>query len=126
MNSVLRRRSCGTLAVWLLSGRIFGGHSARGPPRAERGPPDLLMSASPPGDAGCLCSEKAAVRCFPVAFWFCLGPVMAGCAQNPYVLQGKLETLQQEHTSLSQRYQELQSRMATLDQDNQEQGTLLA
>ena len=66
------------------------------------------------------------MRCFPVAFWFCLGPVMAGCAQNPYVLQGKLETLQQEHTSLSQRYQELQSRMATLDQDNQEQGTLLA
>lgn len=66
------------------------------------------------------------MRCFPVAFWFCAWPLLFGCAQNPYVLQGKLETLQREHTSLTQRYQELQSRMATLDQDNQEQGTLLA
>lgn len=63
---------------------------------------------------------------FAVAFWLCAWPLLCGCAQNPYVLQGKLETLQKEHTSLSQRYQELESRMATLDQDNQEQGTLLA
>ncbi|HEX5447421.1 MAG TPA: hypothetical protein VFW87_26640, partial [Pirellulales bacterium] len=66
------------------------------------------------------------MRRFRVAFWLGLGPLLLGCAQNPYVLQGKLETLQKEHTTLSQRYQELQSRMATLDQDNQEQGTLLA
>jgi flagellar motor protein MotB len=51
---------------------------------------------------------------------------LAGCAQNPYVLQGQVERLQQENTSLAQRYQELQTRMATLDQDNQEQGQLLA
>jgi flagellar motor protein MotB len=57
-----------------------------------------------------------------VSFW----PLLAGCAQNPYVLQGQLERLQQEHTTLAQRYQELQTRMATLDQDNQEQGQLLA
>jgi flagellar motor protein MotB len=55
-----------------------------------------------------------------------LGPALVGCAQNPYVLQGKLQTLEQDHQALTARYQELQSRMATLDQDNQEQGTLLA
>ena len=66
------------------------------------------------------------MRSFPAVFWLCMWPLLFGCAQNPYVLQGKLETLQKEHTSLTQRYQELQTRMATLDQDNQEQGTLLA
>jgi flagellar motor protein MotB len=61
-------------------------------------------------------------------YWLCISlwPMLAGCAQNPYVLQGQLERLQQEHTTLAQRYQELQTRMATLDQDNQEQGQLLA
>ncbi|HWB11469.1 MAG TPA: OmpA family protein [Pirellulales bacterium] len=60
-------------------------------------------------------------------YWlFVLWPLLAGCAQNPYMLQGQLERLQQEHTTLAQRYQELQTRMATLDQDNQEQGQLLA
>lgn len=64
----------------------------------------------------------------PRGYWLCLLVCLlaAGCAQNPYVLQGQLERLQQEHTTLSQRYQELQTRMATLDQDNQEQGQLLA
>src|SRR5215469_2342984 len=61
-------------------------------------------------------------------YWLCVSCwlLLAGCAQNPYVLQGQLERLQQEHTTLAQRYQELQTRMATLDQDNQEQGQLLA
>lgn len=57
---------------------------------------------------------------------FFLWPLVIGCAQNPYVLQGQLERLQQEHVALGQRYQELQTRMATLDEDNQEQGQLLA
>ncbi|HEV3006045.1 MAG TPA: OmpA family protein [Pirellulales bacterium] len=51
---------------------------------------------------------------------------VAGCAQNPYVVQGQLQTLQQEHAALTQRYNELQSRMTPLDQDNAEQHTLLA
>jgi flagellar motor protein MotB len=55
-----------------------------------------------------------------------LWPLLVGCAQNPYLLQGQLERLQQEHVALAQRHQELQTRMATLDQDNQEQGQLLA
>lgn len=64
----------------------------------------------------------------PRGYWRCLVLCLlaAGCAQNPYLLQGQLERLQQEHTALNQRYQELQARMATLDQDNQEQGQLLA
>jgi flagellar motor protein MotB len=50
----------------------------------------------------------------------------AGCAQNPYVLQGQLQNLQQEHLALNQKYQELQTRANTLDQDNQEQQALVA
>lgn len=63
-------------------------------------------------------------RAYCCLLW--LWPFVVGCAQNPYVLQGQLERLQQEHVALGQRYQELQTRMATLDQDNQEQGQLLA
>lgn len=68
------------------------------------------------------------MRARAAAGWLLIGlwPTLLGCAQNPYVLQGKLQTLDQEHQALTARYQELQSRMATLDQDNQEQGTLLA
>jgi flagellar motor protein MotB len=51
---------------------------------------------------------------------------VAGCAQNPYVMQGQLQSLQQQHAALTQRYTELQSRMTPLDQDNAEQQTLLA
>jgi flagellar motor protein MotB len=65
-------------------------------------------------------------RCRAYCLFLWLWPLLVGCAQNPYVLQGQLERLQQEHLALSQRYQELQTRMATLDQDNQEQGQLLA
>ncbi|HEX7379332.1 MAG TPA: OmpA family protein [Pirellulales bacterium] len=65
-------------------------------------------------------------RCRAYCVFLWLSPLLAGCAQNPYVLQGQLERLQQEHVALGTRYQELQSRMATLDQDNQEQGQLLA
>ncbi|MGH7135482.1 MAG: OmpA family protein, partial [Pirellulales bacterium] len=63
-------------------------------------------------------------RAYLLLLW--LWPLLLGCAQNPYILQGQLERLQQEHLALGERYQELQSRMATLDQDNQEQGQLLA
>ena len=51
---------------------------------------------------------------------------VAGCAQNPYVLQGQLQSLQQQHLAMTQKYQELQARASTLDQDNQEQQALLA
>lgn len=49
-----------------------------------------------------------------------------GCAQNPLVLQGQVQTLQQQQLALAQQNQELQGRAAALDQDNQELGTLLA
>jgi len=60
--------------------------------------------------------------------WLCVAAlvVVAGCAQNPYVVQGQLQSLQQQHAELTQRYAELQSRMTPLDQDNSEQATLLA
>ena len=60
--------------------------------------------------------------------WLCMAALaaVAGCAQNSYVVQGQLQTLQQQHAELTQRYAELQSRMTPLDQDNAEQATLLA
>jgi len=50
---------------------------------------------------------------------------VAGCAQNPYV-QNEVSQLQQQHTQLAQRNQELQSRANTLDHDNQELEAMLA
>lgn len=50
----------------------------------------------------------------------------SGCAQNAYTLQGQVQTLEQERTSLAQRNQELQARALSLDKDNQELETLLA
>ncbi len=57
----------------------------------------------------------------------CLGVlVLAGCAQNPYMLQSKNQQLLQQQASLQQKNQELQSRATTLDQDNQEIEAALA
>lgn len=51
---------------------------------------------------------------------------LAGCAQNPYAIQGQVGALQQQQTTLAQQNQQLQSKASTLDQDNQELETLLA
>ncbi|HVX61087.1 MAG TPA: OmpA family protein [Pirellulales bacterium] len=59
-------------------------------------------------------------------FWLLTFAAVAGCAQNPYVLQGKLQDVQQQHLALTQKHQELVSRANKLDQDNQEQQALLA
>ncbi len=53
-------------------------------------------------------------------------PLLAGCAQNPYAVQGQLSTLQQQQTVIASQNQQLQTRATTLDQDNQELETLLA
>jgi flagellar motor protein MotB len=72
--------------------------------------------------------EKVAMRLVAGASCSCVAILVAstGCAQNPYVLQGQLQNLQQQHAALAQRYEELQSRMTPLDQDNSEQQELLA
>ncbi len=51
---------------------------------------------------------------------------LAGCAQNPYAVQGQMTALQQQQSALAQQNQQLQSKTSTLDQDNQELETLLA
>ena len=51
---------------------------------------------------------------------------LAGCAQNPYAIQGQMGALQQQQTTLAQQNQQLQSKASTLDQDNQELQTHLA
>jgi flagellar motor protein MotB len=51
---------------------------------------------------------------------------VSGCANNPYALQGKVQTLEQQQTSLAQRNDELKGRADSLDRNNQELETLLA
>jgi len=51
---------------------------------------------------------------------------LAGCADNPLVLQGQVNRYQQQELAMSRQYKELQSRTTALDRDNQELGTLLA
>jgi len=50
----------------------------------------------------------------------------AGCASNPYTLQGKVQTLEQQQTALAQRNDEFKVRAESLDRNNQELETMLA
>jgi flagellar motor protein MotB len=51
---------------------------------------------------------------------------LVGCSQNPMVLQGQVQKIQQEQLALSRQNEQLQGRSNTLDRDNQELGTMLA
>lgn len=55
-----------------------------------------------------------------------LGSCLAGCANNPIMLQNQVRTLQQQQTTLAQQNQELTTRASTLDEDNQELSSMLA
>ena len=57
--------------------------------------------------------------------WSCLAATF-GCAQNPQLTQGQLQSLQQQQFAITQQNQELQTRATTLDRDNQELAALLA
>lgn len=71
---------------------------------------------------------RAAIRHGAWAPWLCLAlsACTPGCAENALALKGQLQTLQQQHLAQAERYRELESRVVTLDRDNQEVGTLLA
>jgi chemotaxis protein MotB len=51
---------------------------------------------------------------------------LAGCADNPMVLKGRLSQSEQQQTALSRQNQQLQDRANALDRDNQESSSLLA
>lgn len=51
---------------------------------------------------------------------------VAGCADNSFVLKGRVDRLQQEQVATARQAQELQARAGGLDRDNQELGSLLA
>lgn len=51
---------------------------------------------------------------------------MFGCADNPLVLQGRLNQFEQQQVALSRQQEQLQSRSAALDQSNQELQALVA
>jgi len=65
---------------------------------------------------------------FALALWSWMGIalILAGCANNPMVLQGKVSQLEQQQAAAGRQYQQLQDRATALDRDNQEMGTLLA
>jgi len=56
----------------------------------------------------------------------CLLVALAGCADNPMVLKGKVNQYEQQQLALSRQNSELQNRATALDKDNQELGQLLA
>ncbi len=58
--------------------------------------------------------------------WIGLLMVLAGCAENPMVLKGRLSQAEQEQTALRRQNQQLQDRAAQLDRDNQELSVLLS
>jgi len=58
-----------------------------------------------------------------------LAPILlglAGCSQNPMVLQGQVQKMQQQQLAMTRQNEQLQSRANALDRDNQELETLLA
>ncbi len=59
-------------------------------------------------------------------FWACMSLLIAGCADNPMVMKGKIAQLEQQQTASARQYQQLQDRAYALDRDNQEKDTLLA
>jgi flagellar motor protein MotB len=62
-----------------------------------------------------------------VPWWLaCLIMMVAGCADNSMVLKGKVTQYEQEKAAMTRQYQQLQDRVAALDRDNQEYGSLLA
>jgi len=52
--------------------------------------------------------------------------LVAGCADDPLVMRGQLQNLQQQQLALSRQSKEIQDRASSLDRDNQELGSLLA
>ena len=59
---------------------------------------------------------------------FVVGGVLCivGCAPNGHLLQGQVQTMQQQQTTLAQRNEELQARAGSLDRNNQELEMMLA
>src|SRR4051812_46796376 len=52
--------------------------------------------------------------------------LLAGCAENPYVLQRQVQAEQQQKLAVTQQAEELKRQVQTLDQDNRELQTMLA
>ena len=60
-----------------------------------------------------------------VRFFAGRAAALAGCADNPMVLKGKVTQYEQQQQAMSRQYSELQNRATALDKDNQELGQLL-
>jgi flagellar motor protein MotB len=60
------------------------------------------------------------------SLWALAVVVVAGCAQNPFVLEGKLADLRKDQQGLTARYDDAEKRVGSLDTDNQHLQSLLA
>jgi flagellar motor protein MotB len=58
--------------------------------------------------------------------WAWMSLLVAGCADNPMVMKGRIAQLEQQQAATSRQYQQLQDRANALDRDNQDKDTLLA
>ncbi len=58
--------------------------------------------------------------------WALAVVVVAGCAQNPYLLEGRIADLRKDQQGITARYDDAEKRVQTLDSDNQHLQTLLA
>jgi flagellar motor protein MotB len=63
---------------------------------------------------------------FPATFCVFSLLCLAGCAQNPYMLQRQVQAEQQQKLAATQQATELQKQIEVLDRDNQELQTMLA
>jgi flagellar motor protein MotB len=59
-------------------------------------------------------------------FWAVVLVVLAGCANNPMVLQSRLNNYEQQQATMTRQNQEYRDRIASLDRDNQELQATLA
>jgi flagellar motor protein MotB len=59
-------------------------------------------------------------------YWMCLLLALAGCAENPMVLKGRLSQMEQQQVAMTRQNQQLQDRATALDRDNQQMSTMLA
>jgi len=57
--------------------------------------------------------------------WACIALMVGGCADNAWVVKGKLSQLEQQQTAMSHQNQQLQDRVNALSRDNEDKDVLL-
>jgi flagellar motor protein MotB len=72
------------------------------------------------------CARELSMRNLVLAGGCAMLALIAGCAENPYMLQRQVQAEQQQRLAVTQQATELQKQIDVLDKDNQELQTMLA